>query len=86
LRDRNCGRPSWRRSGARRLQCIGKSAGKSSSHSTASITARKRAGAFLSRAGPRFLLDLLQAEHHLVVVELLLASETTKATLWVALG
>jgi hypothetical protein len=34
---------------------------------TASFTAPKRAGTFLSEAGPRFLLELLQAEHHLVV-------------------
>jgi hypothetical protein len=53
---------------------------------TASFTAPKRAGTFLSEAGPRILLELLQAEHHLVVRVLFLASGTTKATLWVALG
>ena len=53
---------------------------------TASFTAPKRAGTFLSEAGPRFLLELLQAEHHLVVRVLCFASGTTKATLWVALG
>jgi hypothetical protein len=41
---------------------------------------------FLSQAGPRFDLALLQAEHHLPGSVLVLASETTKATRWVALA
>jgi len=39
---------------------------KAAVNSTASITAPKRARTFLSQAGPRLFLDLLQAEHHLV--------------------
>jgi hypothetical protein len=40
---------------------------------------------FLSQAGPRFDLALLQAEHHLVVRTGRAALETARATRWVAL-
>jgi hypothetical protein len=41
---------------------------------------------FLSQAGPRFDLELVQAEHHLWFRRLAIAFKTTKATLWVALA
>jgi len=48
------------------------------------IFARARR-AFLSRAGPRSDLVLLQAGHHLILVRHRSPPKTTKATLWVAL-
>ena len=48
------------------------------------IQAATRGGVFLSQAGPRFDSVLVQAEHHLWSVGCF-ASETTKATRWVAL-
>jgi hypothetical protein len=46
--------------------CFVNAQAKAAANSTASITAPKRARTFLSQAGPRLFLDLLQAEHHLV--------------------
>jgi hypothetical protein len=40
---------------------------------------------FLSQAGPRFDLELFQAEHHLWFRHCTIAFKTTKATRWVAL-
>ena len=47
------------------------------------IQAATRGGVFLSQAGPRMFLCLLQAGHHLWSSRSV--SETTKATRWVAL-
>jgi hypothetical protein len=46
----------------------------------------RTARTFLSQAGPRFDLELVQAEHHLSVPFLRFAFKTKKATHWVALA
>jgi len=64
LRVPRRGRPAWRSFGARALHACSKSAGKSTRYSSSvffNATARE---VFLSQAGPRFELDLFQAEHH----------------------
>ncbi len=59
-------RPTWRSFGARASRTVRKSPGKSTGVCQRSFPAAMPR-VFLSQAGPRFDLDLLQAEHHLLI-------------------
>ena len=80
-----CRRPTWRSFGAR--SPCGRWEMRTLKHALIFLrTFQRRAPRiFLSQAGPRFVLELLQAEHHLCFRRDLPPPETTKATSWVAL-
>jgi hypothetical protein len=79
-----CRRPTWRSFGARASSVGGKSQDKADASFQRSFQ-RRAPRVFLSQAGPRFDLELLQAGHHLWFRHCTIAFKTTKATRWVAL-
>lgn len=72
-------RPTWRSFGARFPDALGKRTCQSARTISCAISSAKRRVIFLSQAGPRFVLDLLQAEHHLWFLRCR-RLQTTKAT------
>ena len=78
-------RPTWRGFGARSSRGWQKKGKLKQTLVFLRYFQRRAPRIFLSQAGPRFVLELLQAEHHLCFRRDLPPPETTKATSWVAL-
>ena len=75
---------TWRGSGARRSCVSENSQDKAKDYSILALSASRRRGTFLSQMGPQSWLELVQAEHHLLVW--LILSRNDEGDPWVALA